>query len=228
MSAFYFPDGTKRCGVIDAKRDSLLKPVACVDGRPPAEIAFHTVIPEALAAWYDYVIHVSDGGPRLDGERVARPVAIVDIGGRTTDYVVVEGQALRHTASGSVQRGLLDVKAALAEAIQQRFNLEVLDERQADQALCEGRVRLFGRDHDLTDVVDAGKRTLLEALYDDTRRKLGNAVALDTVHFVGGGAIVLADVIQSWFPHSSIASHPALANARGMLKFLRYVCDEAP
>ena len=43
--------------------------------------------------------------------------------------------------------------------------------------------------------------------------------------FVGGGALALADQIRDWFPNQAIAEHPAFANARGMLKYLRYVCE---
>ena len=43
--------------------------------------------------------------------------------------------------------------------------------------------------------------------------------------FVGGGAVALAEQIRDWFPNQAIAEHPAFANARGMLKYLRYVCE---
>jgi hypothetical protein len=45
---------------------------------------------------------------------------------------------------------------------------------------------------------------------------------LDRVLFVGGGTS-LAKHISNWFP-TSLASI-RLANARGMLKYLRYVCE---
>lgn len=228
MSGFYLPDGSKRTTTIETKRASLLRAVTCVDGGRPAEIAFHAVIPEALAAWYDYVIDDTGDEPRLDEARASRPVAVVDIGGRTTDYAVVDGQSLQHTASGTVSRGLLDIKAALAEAIQQRFDLEHVDERHVDGVLRSGQARLFGQDQDFSREVAAAKAMLLEALHDETRGKLGRGAGVDVVHFVGGGAMVLAEAIQSWFPHGSIAAHPVFANARGMLKFLRYVCDDGP
>lgn len=228
MSAFYFPDGSKRTAATEAKRASLLRAVTCLDGGRPAEIAFHAVIPEALAAWYDYVVEDSAGEPRLDEARASRAVAVIDIGGRTTDYAVVDGQTLQHAASGSVSRGLLDVKSAVAEAIQQRFDLEYVDERQVDGALRSGQTRLFGQDHDFSREVAAAKAMLLEALHDETRGRLGRGAGVDAVHFVGGGAIVLAETIQTWFPHGSIAPHPVFANARGMLKFLRYVCEDGP
>ena len=43
--------------------------------------------------------------------------------------------------------------------------------------------------------------------------------------FVGGGTVALAAHIRDWFPNQAIAEHPAFANARGMLKYLRYVCE---
>ncbi len=228
MSAFYLPDGSKRTTAIEGKRASLLEAVTCIDGRRPAEIAFHAVIPEALAAWYDYVIEDADGEPRLDEGRSVRAVAVIDIGGRTTDYAVVDSQSLQHGASGSVSRGLLDVKAALAEAIQRRFDLEQVDERQVDGALRTGQAHLFGQDHDFSREVAAAKGVLLEVLHDETRGKLGRGAGVDAVHFVGGGAMALAETIRTWFPHGSIAPHPVFANARGMLKFLRYVCEDGP
>jgi len=228
VSGFYAADGTQRRDAIDAKRRSLLQTVRCLSGALPAEIAFHQVIPEALAAWYDYVIDDSHGEPRLDAERAARPVAIVDIGGRTTDYVVVMDRGIVHRTSGSLRAGLLDVKQQVGNALQTRFALETLDDRVVHQALERGVVRLSGTDHDIRELVDAAKRELVETLHAETRRRLGAGVELDRILFVGGGAVVLAELIGQWFPNQVLAPLPAFANARGMLKYLRYVCDEQP
>lgn len=228
VSAFYAADGTQRRDAIDAKRRSLQQPVRCLSGALSAEIAFHQVIPEALAAWYDYVIDDSHGEPRLDAERAARPVAIVDIGGRTTDYVVVMDRGIVHRTSGSLRAGLLDVKQQVSNALQTRFQLETLDDRVVHQALERGVVRLSGTDHDIHALVDAANRELVEKLYAETRRRLDGGVELDQILFVGGGAVVLAPLIGEWFPNQVLAPLPAFANARGMLKYLRYVCEEQP
>ena len=55
---------------------------------------------------------------------------------------------------------------------------------------------------------------------------LGRGAELERILFVGGGAVALAEDIRDWFPNQTIAPHPAFANARGMLKYLRYVCEE--
>jgi plasmid segregation protein ParM len=183
------------------------------------------VIPEALAAWYDFVIVTSDDGVTLDADRVNAPVAIVDIGGRTTDYVVVRDQGIVHESSGSLNRGMLNVKVRVANGIQEQFDGDELGEQSIARAVETHRLRLHGKDHDVSDLVKVAKRELVEGLYTETRRKLGLGVELDRVLFVGGGSTALSDDIADWFPNQTIADHAAFANARGMLKYLQFVCN---
>jgi plasmid segregation protein ParM len=74
-------------------------------------------------------------------------------------------------------------------------------------------------------LVGAAKRELVERLYTETRRQLGLGAELDCVLFVGGGSAALEADIAHWFPNQRIADHAAFANARGMLKYLQFVCD---
>ena len=226
VSSFYLKDGSQRLEVVERKQASLKQPVQAVDGRQSAAIAFHEVIPEALAAWYDHIISDTNEGVQLESERLGVPVAVVDIGGRTTDFVVVADQAVRHNSSGSLRCGLLDLKRQVADAIRGRFDLEELSERVTEDAVRHGSVRLFGKNHDVADQVRDARRQLVERLHAETQRQLGRGAELERILFVGGGAVALADDIRDWFPNQAIAPHPAFANARGMLKYLRYVCQE--
>ena len=225
VSAFYRKSGDRRQETITKKQESLKQSVHPIADVLPAGIAFHEVIPEALAAWYDYVIVEKDGKALLDEKQLSGPVAIVDIGGRTTDYVVVRNQGILHASSGSLQCGMLDVKQQVANGIQERFDLETLSEQLVARAVDSKVVRLQGKDHDVAVLVDVAKREVVERIHAETRRQLGLGVELDRVLFVGGGTVALTDHIANWFPHQAIAEHPAFANARGMLKYLRYVCE---
>lgn len=234
VAAFYRGDGQQRRQAIQTKRDGLKLTVEPVFAKKSstrqalkASIAFHEVIPEALAAWYDYVIVTLDDGVTLDADRLNAPVAIVDIGGRTTDYVVVQDQGVVHGSSGSLNRGMLDVKLSVANLIQERFDLHELGEQIISRAVDTNRLRLHGKDHDVSDMVMNAKRELVERLYAETRRKLGLGVELDRVLFVGGGSAALSSDIADWFPNQTIADHAAFANARGMLKYLQFVCDDS-
>ncbi len=225
VSTFYRKSGEHRQETIARKRDSLKQAVLPLSEALPVGIAFHEVIPEALAAWYDYVIVDLEDGVTLDADRVSVPVAIVDIGGRTTDYVVVKDQGILHASSGSLQCGMLNVKQCVTDGIQERFDLETLSEQLVSHAIENKAVRLQGKDHDVAALVEAAKREVVERIHDETRRQLGLGIELDRVLFVGGGTVALAEHIANWFPHQAIAEHPAFANARGMLKYLRYVCE---
>jgi plasmid segregation protein ParM len=227
VSAFYRSTGDRRGGAIAEKQHNLMQTVRPRGDALPVDIVFHQVIPEALAAWYDYVIVEKNGEAQLDQTRVSIPIAVVDIGGRTTDTVVVRDQGILHQSSGSFEFGLLDVKQALAEALQARFDLEVVADRLLTHAVQHRVVRLFGRDHNVSGEVGAAKHELVERLYAETRRQLGRGIELDRVLFVGGGAVALADHITDWFPNQVIAEQPAFANARGMLKYLQYVSERA-
>ena len=75
---------------------------------------------------------------------------------------------------------------ATAEAIQERFDLGRISDRVLTEALRQKRVRLYGRDYDLKAEVAAAKRELVERLYAETRRQLGQGTELERVLFVGG------------------------------------------
>ncbi len=226
VSAFYRKSSALREERINKKRGSLKRAVRPLSARS-AEIAFHDVIPEALAAWYDHVIVERGEEAEVDKERLSTPIAIVDIGGRTTDYVVVADQGLVHASSGSLRCGMLDMKQKVADGLQERFDLEALSEPRVTQAVEHGSVRLQGADHDVTALVEDARREVVERIHAETRRQIGLGTELDCVLFAGGGTVALTAHIRGWFPHQVIAEHAAFANARGMLKYLRYVC-EAP
>ncbi len=226
VSAFYRPTGEYRHEAIANKKNNLELSVQPLSGALSADIAFHRVIPEALAAWYDYVVTDHDGQAVLDEQRVSVPIAVVDIGGRTTDTVVIREQSILHSSSGSFQYGMLDVTEAVAHAIQVRYDLEVIAAHLVTHAIEHGIVRLYGKNHDVAAEVRAAKEELIERLHGEVRRQLGLGMELDRVLFVGGGSIALAQDIRDWFPNQVMAEHPGFANARGMLKYLRYVCEE--
>jgi len=117
------------------------------------------------------------------------------------------------------------VKRDVTEGIRSRFDMEVVSERSVEAAVQGGRVRLFGKDHDVTELVETAQRPLVERQLAETQRQLGRGAELEHILFVGRGTVALAAHLRDWFVNQAVADHPAFANARGMLKYLRYVCD---
>jgi len=209
VSAFYRKNGEQHSKAIKKKQAILKQIVHSLADVLSAGISFHEVIPEALAAWYDYVIVEESNGTTLDADRLSVPVIIVDIGGRATDYVMVKDQGILHVSSGSLQCGMLDVKQRVVDGIQERFDLESMSEQIVAQAVENRVVRLQGKDHDVAVLVDAAKYEVIERIHAEIRRQLGIGVDLDRALFVGGGAVALNEHIANWFLHQAIAEHHA-------------------
>ena len=227
VSAFYGRAGTLRASDIEEKRSNLLEPVEPLGAALPINIVQHRVIPEALAAWYDHVV-VPDGngGARLDYLHAAAPIAVVDIGGRTTDTVVVRDRGIVHNSSGSHSLGILDAVDAFAVAVEERFDISLPDKSMVAHAFETGSIPIYGRMYEVSDEAEQAKRELEERLYAYVRRQLGSGAELHQVLMVGGGTLALRDMIDRWYPNQVMAKEPAFANARGMLKYLAFVCAD--
>src|SRR3546814_16271790 len=92
---------------------NLMMPVA-PQGTPRApRIAKVRIMPQALVAYYDYRY---DDRMEIIPDR-AGSVAIVDIGGRTTDCVVINDWRIEHRRSGTAMVGVLAGWDKLTEVI---------------------------------------------------------------------------------------------------------------
>ena len=64
------------------------------------------VVPEAVAAWFDFVI---GRDLQLNSQRYAEYTAVVDNGGRTTDVAVVKDGEVDLRQSGTLDVGTLEL-----------------------------------------------------------------------------------------------------------------------
>lgn len=201
--------------VVDRKRESLLKAVTTLDGTKVANITGHHVFPEGLAAWVDYAIS-EDGHVRADLDEA---IGIIDIGGRTTDIaVVLPGRKIDHARCGSADLGALNVIEEVAVALKKVHNV-TLGADKIEPALRTRQVKFWGKTQDIGALVDAAALNVMGAITREVNRRLSNAVDLDKILLVGGGAHLFRGV-SSAFPNVEIPQEPEYANARGFAKYL--------
>src|SRR3546814_14971530 len=106
-------------------------------------------MPQALVAYYDYRY---DDRMEILPDR-AGSVAIVDIGGRTTDCVVINDWRIEHSRSGTEMVGVLDVCDKLKEVIRFRHGVQRdLSPAAYMSVLRTGRLKLYGKGHDVSDL----------------------------------------------------------------------------
>lgn len=216
--ADYFLDDERDAEHIEAKRRNLLRGVTVGDERPMPRIADVKVGCQAVAAWFDYVL---DDDLEQCNDPSGR-IAIVDIGGRTTDIaVVIGGNAIDHAKSGTANIGVLDVYSAVSKAIQRSFRIkEQFPIDQIDAAVRTGRFPLWNKEHDVSELVENAVREHESKIAREVERRIGSAANLNSVVFVGGGSNLFRS-IAGHFPNGHMPDDPEFSNAAGLLKFLR-------
>lgn len=228
----FFVGGRKNTAKIEAKRANLLRGIQnSGNGQPLARIASVQVGCQALAAFVDYWLDDS----LTERDVPVDKVAVVDIGGRTTDVaLIVNGDDFDPSRSGTANIGVLDVYTTLAELVRTQFStrdnypLAVLD-----RAVRTGQIKLWGKPQDVSKLVAAAVAEQQAKIAREVERRLGGDVEngrggasdIDCVLFVGGGSALFRGV-EAMFPNGEMAEDPEFANARGLLKFAKYFAKQ--
>lgn len=220
FDSFFLPGSSEpNQGLIDQKIKSLSVAVVPLGGQAPIEIVKQQVTAQGLVAYIDYV--VDEKGNFVKGVDRDAPVAVIDIGGRTTDCVTVFGGGkLDHTASGTGQVGISNVYDIVENELKRRFNVSKIRLSTLEYVARERRIRLRGQEHDVGSIVDAAVTEIGQQIIRECGRKIGDAAEMATVLLVGGGAPLMSEILRKSFPHLHVPQQPEFANARGMLKYL--------
>lgn len=195
-----------------------------------AKIVRHNVVSEAIAAFFDLLF--DDNGEQRDDvvDLVEQgSIGIIDIGGKTTDCAVVVsgGQTIDPARSGTDNLGGLSLHKAVEPRLKEAFNVRALSPKQIDDAVRDGTLRIFGQERDCSEIIKAEKRILAQQITDAATRKMGDGADLERIFFVGGGSLLLRDELENLYPHAVLVDDPQFANARGMLKAVKYMSGEA-
>ena len=224
VSYYYLADGNQDRALIDGKMANLAKSVKC-GGRQVARIVKNVVTTEAIAAYFDMLIGM-DGRPAPDADELERSmVGVIDVGGKTTDCAVVHpgGEQVDVARSGSSDVGVLQLNDSVEAMLRTKFELDNVPVTMVEDAVRNGTVKICGVGETVANEVRQAKERLAEQIMSTVRAKIGSGKDLQFVLFVGGGAIVMRDQLAKHFPHARFPDRPEFANARGMLKIVKYV-----
>lgn len=211
----YFNGGQVNRERLDAKSKNIRGDVESVPaGRPQPAIHDVKVGCQAIAAYFDLIL--DDDGREASERHDA--VAVVDIGGSTTDVaVVLGGSQIDNSVSGTVRLGVLDLQRDLATRLVSRFNFEPTS---LDAVLRTRSIKAWGDKVDVGEQIDAAVAEISSQLSREITRRIGTAGQLDKVLFVGGGGNLFTGLVKHW-KNGVLAPDPEFANARGLLKYGR-------
>ncbi|MND12164.1 StbA protein [compost metagenome] len=225
IKRFYLA-GSINKNLIKQKTANLLKnDVVSLDGEGLPKIFKHEVVSEGIAAWMDVVLYRDESGKIVvNKEQAAKRMAIIDIGGRTTDIAVIQNGNLDINRSSTINVGMLAVQEMVKEAIIAKFELSPSIEH-LNTALTEKRIKLWGKWEPVADLVIAAQKTILARIESECKRCIGNGADLDQVVFVGGTVVEVEALLNGWFKNQYIGFEPGYANARGMQKYAEMIMN---
>lgn len=222
---YFNDDNTVNQKLIKSKTENLLVEVKSLSGAQAPVIVNQMVFAQGLSACID---HVTDekGNYRSDFDRSV-PIAVVDIGGRTTDSVVLlGGEKVDHSASGTGNVGISNVYDKITADLRAKFNVARIRLVTIENAVRTGKIRFRGIEHEIDEIVRNAVRDVGPQIVREVNRCIGDAGEMSEVLLVGGGAQLMEGVMREYYPHCVVPKDPEYANARGMLKFIQFSAGE--
>ncbi|MBU2844156.1 ParM/StbA family protein [Acidithiobacillus thiooxidans] len=215
---FYWDNGTPNQDLIAAKRETHRIPVQLRtlegDSDLPVPDRVH-VLPQSLVV-----------AMQSPGEDPDLPIAVVDIGSRTTDITVVQNGKVDFSRCGTLPD--LGVAAAVDRfqtAIEERRGKRLPNRKILHSALTQNkRIRINGAEIPEADQQSARKEALKEIagrIQRGVERHARTLEDCDHVILIGGGALLLEG--QFDWPHAQLHPQAVHANAMAWLETLESV-----
>lgn len=225
FQVYFNDDNTVNQKILKSKSENLLFEVRSLSGAASPVILNQMVFAQGLSACIDHV--TDDRGNYRDNFDRSAPIAVVDIGGRTTDSVVlIGGDKVDHSVSGTGNVGISNVYDKIAADLRTHFGVSRIRLVTIENAVRTGNIRFRGVEHSIADVVQNAVREVGPQILREVQRRIGDAAEMREVLLVGGGAHLLQETMRKHYPHCVVPDDPEFANARGMLKFLRFGFQE--
>lgn len=183
-------------------------------------IAKVNVYPQAVGALYAFL-----ASGHLEAETVLREggaVGLIDVGTKTTDFVVVDlpDMEFRADLCGTVPVGMANVHNAVRAFIEQRTGL-LLDEAQVEQVAFEGILHTRQGTVDLSDVIQREYQVLADQISNRLELRWQQRGLYRHILLAGGGAEPLAEALRAFDAAMTLIPRAQFANAEGYLAMLR-------
>lgn len=188
------------------------------------------VVPEAFGSLCYFILSY-DGQAFVDEQLAEGRVAVIDIGGYTTDILTFDALDMGGVY-GSVERGIIEVRGDINTAIKRQFQRSDLTTPQIDRIMTpveDGRYIYThaGVAHDVTEMVESALWTLTDGVLDIWHNRLEAGVDYDAIILTGGGSVPVGPSLLPKLEHGRILrppeEHAKLANAIGALSYALHV-----
>lgn len=173
------------------------------------------VVPQSMGPYYAMLF--DDEGNEQPGI-ASESVAIIEVGQFTTDLAHVAATVPIKSALDSTD-GMRVAAENLIRSVRREHDI-ALDMAEATAALATGRVKNFGQEVDVAQLVQLAVQPVAERIADKVLQVFGATLrTVDRVIVAGGGAPLLRAPLLARLPSAQIAEDARFCVARGFLRF---------
>ena len=227
FNQYYLETGTKNNELINKVKESFKKDVKVIqDYKDLPVIVEHKICSEGVAGYFDLKFN-QDGTINEEFQQLQNNglIAIADIGGSTTDIVTFDGDTIDFSRSSTIDIGGLWLKDAVSAHLKVHLNSSgALPDKMIDDIIINNGV-YASRNLDFSDVLSELKLELATKITNQIKHKIRNTADVSLIAFIGGGSLTLKDQLKALYPAELVkfVKDPIHANARGMLKLMKYL-----
>lgn len=160
-------------------------------------------------------------------------IGLIDIGFRTTDFVVVEilkngAFAPKAKLSGTVDDGVVNLHRDIRQAFKVKSGGADLNEFHLNRVLKDKTLRYKGEKIDFEDIISMSKKSIAANIVDRLKSVWGEEYDLfDATFLAGGGGNMFEELIQPQFGNRLIkVTESQFANAIGYLRLGKPIFDK--
>lgn len=176
-----------------------------------------TVMPQPFGSFSNFVLDAN--GEQANDDAMQETIGIIDIGNRTTDFILVEsGTWKEEGASGTINTGVSDMLGQISKRVLETYNVD-LTPLQIREAIRSRTIKAFGKPKDIGAIIDKEADFFATNIEHTARTFWGTGGNVDTVLLVGGGAEIFKKSMENLFPHLTVPKDPAFSNAKGFWKY---------
>lgn len=160
-------------------------------------------------------------------------IALIDIGFRTTDYVVVEIQengsfAPKAKLSGTVDHGVVNLHRDVRQAFKAKSGGADLNEFFLNRVLKDKKIRYKGQEMDFSQIIEESQKSIIMNIADRLKNVWGDESDLfDALFLAGGGGSLFEPLLQPHFDNRLInVTESQFANAIGYFRLGKSVFEK--
>jgi len=172
------------------------------------------IVPQPFGTLYYRVLN--ERGDIADEELARQKVGIIDVGFKTSDFVVADGMEFIERLSASSTTGLCTAYSLIADRLRQELGMHK-ENYELDKIVERGEIKIAGRIRDITELKQQTFEWVASKIITEVD-SLWNWRDLDVILITGGGGKALADYILAEYSNAMLVEDSQVANVRGFFR----------